>query len=98
IPGTPTTWVAVDASASGPAELTLAVLDGLRAGRTAISAGLDAPVLLRVDGDLVAVDADGALVLDADGTRRPVRGQRCTLQPSQGGHVLFGHDSAVLSI
>ncbi|MFB9908296.1 CehA/McbA family metallohydrolase [Allokutzneria oryzae] len=99
IPGTPTTWVAVDAAASGPGELALAVLDGLRAGRTAVSAGLDAPVLLPVDGELVAVDADGTLVIDAEGSRRPVRGASCTLPAgAEGGMVLFGHDSAVVSI
>ena len=39
-PGTPTTWIAVDAAAEGPDELPPAVLEGLAAGRTAISAVL----------------------------------------------------------
>lgn len=70
----PTTWVAVDAAAGGPDELVLAVLEGLRAGRTAVSADLAAPVLLPTDGEPVAVDAPDALVLgdqvlaDHDGT------------------------------
>ena len=44
-----------------------AVLDGLRAGRVAISAGRDGPVLLRRDGELVAVDADGTMLTGPDG-------------------------------
>ncbi len=67
-PGLPTTWVAVaEPSVAG-------ILDGLRAGRVAVSAAPDAPVLLRVDGELVAVDADGTLLVDFEGRRRPVRG------------------------
>lgn len=67
-PGLPTTWVAVaEPSVAG-------VLDGLRAGRVAVSAAPDAPVLLRCDDDLVAVDADGAVLVDFEGRRRVVRG------------------------
>jgi hypothetical protein len=74
-PGRPTTWVAV-------AEPTTAgVLDGLRAGRTAISADPDAPVLLRFEDRVVAVDADGALLVDLTGRRRPVRGDRAEFTP-----------------
>jgi hypothetical protein len=55
-PGTPTTWVeCADAGSDDPG----AVLAGLAAGRVAISAGRDGPLLLRVDGELVAVDAEG---------------------------------------
>ncbi len=52
-PGRPTTWV--ECAGEEPAD----VIEGLRAGRVAISADRDGPVLLRHDGDLVAVGADG---------------------------------------
>jgi hypothetical protein len=69
-PGRPTTWVAV----AEPS--TAGILDGLRAGRTAISADPHAPVLLRIDDRVIAVDADGTLLVDLTGRRRPVRGDR----------------------
>jgi hypothetical protein len=78
-PGLPTTWVAV-------AEPTVAgILDGLRAGRVAVTATPDAPVLLRADGDLVAVDADGTLLVDLEGRRRPVRGRAARFAPTGPG-------------
>ena len=52
-PGCPTTWV--ECAGPDPGD----VLAGLRAGRVAISAERDGPVLLRHDGYLVAIDADG---------------------------------------
>jgi hypothetical protein len=95
-PGRPTTWVAVEEpSVAG-------ILAGLRAGRTAISAAPDAPVLLRVDGCLVAVDADGALLVDVDGRRRTVRGDRAelpaALPPQAGPHWLEDHRAQILAI
>ena len=59
-PGAPTTWVeAEDRSVD-------AVLAAMRAGRVAISASPTSPVLLRVDGELVAIDADdGGCRVDA---------------------------------
>jgi hypothetical protein len=62
-PGSPTTWVECEDNTPE------AVLDGLRAGRTAISASRDGPVLLRVDGELVAAGADGAVLVGQDGPR-----------------------------
>ena len=95
--GVPTTWVAVDADADGP-ELAGAVLDGLRAGRTAVSAGRDAPVLLPAGGELVALGAAGALVV-ADGRRLAVRSDRDTIPVAgAGGHVLCDHDGGVLAL
>ena len=61
IPGRPTTWVECeDVSIEG-------VLDGLRHGRTAISAERDGPVVLRHDGELVEIDADGCKRVEANG-------------------------------
>jgi hypothetical protein len=66
--GQPTTWVAC-------AERTVpAVLEGLAAGRVAISSGPNGPVLLRLGDELVAVDAEGSLLVDLSGRRRLVPG------------------------
>jgi hypothetical protein len=95
--GVPTTWVAVDAAADGP-DLAAAVLEGLRAGRTAISAGRDAPVLLPVDGELIALGAPGALVVGGD-ERRAVRSDRDTIAAAgPGGQVLCDHDGSVFAL
>ncbi|WP_433014403.1 CehA/McbA family metallohydrolase [Kribbella sp. CA-294648] len=73
LPGTPTTWLAIDAAAEGPDELVPAVLDALAAGRTAISAGYTGPVVLHNDNELVVIDAPNTLLLTPDGTRHPIR-------------------------
>lgn len=102
--GSPLTWVAVPADAVGVSDVsgwggtTGAVLDALRAGRTAVSADRDGPVLLRLGDSLVALDADGALILGPDGARRPVRSARATLPAAPGGHVLIDPDGAVLAL
>jgi hypothetical protein len=96
--GSPTTWVAVDVEARTPDELAVAVLAGLRAGRTAVAADPAAPVLLPVGNELVAIDAAGALLVGPNG-RRPVRDDRQSFAaPSRHGHVLMDHDGAVVAI
>lgn len=89
--GGPTTWVASEDRTPE------AVVDAVRAGRTAISLGaalpggdgvLTAPVLLRLDGDVLAVDADGAVLVDVEGRRRRIRGDRVTVPGSWGEGVL----------
>jgi PHP domain len=88
-PGIPTTWVACsDAD----------VLGGLGAGRTAISADYDAPVLLRVGDELVAVDADGAMLVCPSGRRIPVRGDRASFAGHSQPHVLELDDRTVVAI
>jgi hypothetical protein len=96
--GTPLTWVAVPSDADGTDAVLDAVLDGLRRGRTAVSAGRDGPVLLRLGAELLAVDADGALLLAPDGSRRPVRSARAALPAAAGGHALIDQDGAVVAI
>ena len=62
--GSPTTWVEAE-------DRTVdAVLAAMSEGRVAISARPTSPVLVRHDGELVAVDADGTeLVPGPSGTR-----------------------------
>jgi hypothetical protein len=96
--GAPTTWVAVDASAHGPDELVDAVLAGLRAGRTAVSANPSAPVMLPVDDRLVVLDAAGTLLMGVEG-RRPVRSDREEFAVnSPCGHLLIDHDGQTIAL
>lgn len=101
-PGRPTTWVCVDDAAESTDELVVAVLDGLRAGRTAISASSAAPVLFRHDDELMldagSVELPPLLVTGLDGSRRKAPRPGTTLTASGHGHVLIGHDGAVVSI
>ena len=75
-----------------------AVLDGLLAGRVAVSAGYAEPVLLRLGDELVALGADGLLVSGPDGRRSPVRGDRVTIPAGPGPHWLEDHDTTVVAL
>jgi hypothetical protein len=98
-PGSPTTWIAVDSAAEGPDELPAAVLAGLAAGRTAVSAGYNEPVLLRNGNELVALDAAGSVLIAPDGTRRAVRMDQVELPAEQaGGHVLIDHTGRIIAV
>lgn len=96
-PGSPTTWIAVDASAEGPDELPAATLEALTAGRTALSWSYSAPVLVRADDQLIALDAPNTLVISPDGTRHPIRTDRVRLPATPGPHLLITHTGKVLS-
>jgi hypothetical protein len=96
-PGTPTTWIAIDAAAESPDELPLAVLAGLAAGRTALSWSYTAPVLVRTGDELIALDAPNALVISPDGTRHPVRTARQSIPATPGPHILITHTGQFLS-
>jgi hypothetical protein len=90
-PGRPTTWIAcAERSIEG-------VLDGLRAGRVAVSRSPIGPALLRVDGELVAIDADGALLTDFEGRHRRVHGQRATFLGRVGPHWLQDRNARPLA-
>ena len=73
--GTPTTWVAAEDPSPE------AILAGMAAGRTAVSLGvrpdaspdpLGSPLLVRHGGDLLALAAAGAVLVDSDGARRRI--------------------------
>ncbi|GGS93862.1 CehA/McbA family metallohydrolase [Nonomuraea spiralis] len=90
LPGAPTTWVL--------AEDPDAVLDGVRAGRTAVSAGPDAPLLLRLGDELLALGADGLVLVRPGGARQVVRGERALLRAGEGLHRLETHENEVIAL
>ena len=91
-PGSPTTWVM--AEAAEPA----AVLAGVADARVAISASRDGPLLLRVDGELVAVGADGAILASPEGPVRRVSGDLARLGDASGYHRLVDPAGATLAL
>ncbi|MDT0269719.1 CehA/McbA family metallohydrolase [Streptomyces sp. DSM 44915] len=92
LPGRPTTWAL--AEHAGPD----AVLAALAAGRVAVSAGPRAPLLLRHGDELLALDAEGTVLVRADGTRRLVPGPRARLPATPGPHRLETHQNEVLAL
>ncbi|GAB3873078.1 CehA/McbA family metallohydrolase [Terrabacter terrigena] len=86
LPGSPTTWVLAEGDD---------ILGAVRAGRTAVSAGVDGPLLLR-DGDgVVALRAEG-LILTGFGHRRCVlRDDRVRVPEWQGPAWLEDGDRAI---
>jgi hypothetical protein len=90
--GTPTTWVAcADASTAG-------VLEGLRAGRVAISASRDGAVLLRDAGSLVAVGADGLVLTGPAGPYKRISGDLVRLPGAPGHHRLLTITGATMAL
>ncbi|WP_433337889.1 CehA/McbA family metallohydrolase [Spirillospora sp. CA-294931] len=88
--GEPTTWVLAE---DGD------VLGGIAAGRTSISPGRDAPVLLRVEDELIAIDADGTTLVRPDGRRDVVRGDRASWKALDPGmHHLESHENEVIAL
>ncbi|QKG20197.1 CehA/McbA family metallohydrolase [Actinomadura verrucosospora] len=88
--GEPVTWALTEEDR---------VLDALAAGRVAIAAGPDAPVLLRVEDDLIALDADGTVLCRPDGRRVAVRGDKVRI-PAEGPgmHRLESHENEVIAL
>jgi hypothetical protein len=88
--GEPTTWVlAADDD----------VLGALAAGRTAVSAGRDAPVLLQIEDELVALGADGTVLIRPDGERVAVRGDDVRVPAKgPGTHRLETHENEVIAL
>jgi hypothetical protein len=90
--GTPTTWV--ESADSG----VDAIIEGLAAGRVAITASREGPVLLRHDGCLVAVGAEGLLVADPEGPYRRVRGDLERQPDRPGYHRLLTPSGATVAL
>jgi len=95
--GQPTTWVLCEDSHESP---TAAVLAGMADGRTSISADREGPVLLRLGDELIAVDADGAILAETSGRRRLVRGARAAFRApfEPGPQWLEDDQTAVLAL
>jgi hypothetical protein len=91
-PGSPTTWVECAGDGAD------AVLDGLRGGRTAISARRDGPVLLRVDDELVAAGGEGTILVGPDGPVARVQGPLARFPGSAGYHRLTDPTGATLAL
>jgi hypothetical protein len=91
--GTPTTWVeSADSSVD-------AILEALRAGRVAITASREGPVLLRHEGGLAAVGADGLLLADPEGPYRRIRGDLERLASARPGyHRLLTPSGATVAL
>lgn len=89
LPGAPTTWVLAD---DGD------VLGAVRDGRVAICAGPGAPLLLRLGDELLALDADGTVLVRPDGGRVVVRGDRALLPADAGLHVLETYRTEVVAL
>lgn len=93
-PGTPVTWVAAEDRSPD------AILAAVHAGRTAITRlpTPDAPALVRVGDDLIAVAADGAVLCDMAGRRRMIHGDRVTVPAAQAGTGPFRLEAADRSL
>ena len=90
--GTPTTWVScADESVPG-------VLEGLRAGRVAISASRDGAVLLRESDSLVAVGADGLVLAGPAGPYKRIFGDLARLPGALGYHRLMTPTGATVAL
>lgn len=106
-PGLPTTWVAAE-------ELSAeAILDGIRAGRTAITASATfvsdsearplhaaAPILIREGERLLALDSVGLVLISGSGRRLVVEehSQRIPAPPSDGPYRLEDPTRRVLAL
>ena len=92
-PGAPTTWVLAESAEGGH------LLAGLAAGRTAVSAGPDAPLLLRYGDEFLALDADGTVLVRPDGARAVVRGPAVRLPVAgEGLHRLETYECEVVAL
>lgn len=91
--GTPTTWVQV-VEGSG----VQGVMDGLAAGRVAISAEPDGPVVVRHEEQLIVDRGDGLELIGHDGRRTRVTGDRCNVPAAPGLHRLVDAEGMVAAL
>ncbi|WP_308249891.1 CehA/McbA family metallohydrolase [Sphaerisporangium fuscum] len=94
-PGAPATWVLAEPPERGAGGE--AVVEAIRAGRTAVSAGPDGPLLLRHGEEFVVLDADG-LVLWGPEHRSVIRGDRVRLPARPGPHRLETTRNEVMAL
>lgn len=90
-PGAPSTWVLADDMGDA------SIVEGIRAGRTAVSAGPHGPLLLRHGDEFLVLDADG-LVLWGPDRRSVIRGDRVTLPARPGPHRLETTRNEVMAL
>ncbi len=91
-PGTPTTWV--ESATDEPA----GIVASIAAGRVAISAHRNGPVLLRTGGEIVAVDADGTTLAGPEGPCARVRGDLARFGGTAGHHRLLSETGATVAL
>ncbi|WP_308164728.1 CehA/McbA family metallohydrolase [Nonomuraea sediminis] len=89
-PGSPTTWVL--------AEDPSLAFEAVAAGRTAISAGPGDPLLVRLGDELLALDADGLVLVRPGGARQVIRGDRARVPAEAGTHRLETYENEVMAI
>lgn len=90
LPGAPTTWVL--------AEDPALILDAVAAGRTAVSAGPGLPLLVRLGDELLALDADGLVLVRPDGGRQVISGDRVLVRAGEGRHRLETYENEVMAL
>ncbi len=86
LPGAPTTWVLAEGDD---------VVGAVRAGRTAVSASVDGPLVVRDGDEIVALDAEGLLLTGSGKPRRRVLGDRVSL-PGWSGPCWLEDDNRVV--
>ncbi|MFC6083799.1 CehA/McbA family metallohydrolase [Sphaerisporangium aureirubrum] len=96
-PGAPATWVLSAAPGGSGDPGGEGVLDGVRAGRTAVSAGPGGPLLLRHGDEFLAVDADGLILWGPD-RRQVIRGDRVAVPAAPGHHRLETTRNEVMAL
>ena len=68
------------------------------AGRTAVSASRDGPVLLRIEDELVASAADGLILAGPDGPRARIRGALASFRAAGGCHRIVDLTGATVAL
>lgn len=89
LPGRPTTWVEAEDED---------VLGGMAAGRVAITAEPNGPVLLRRGDELLALDADGTELWGPEGLRAAIAGDLATLPAGEGPWWLTAADGRTVAL
>jgi PHP domain len=88
LPGQPTTWVLSGGD----------VLAALKQGRVAINAGPQEALLVRLGDELLALDADGTVLVRPDGSRVVIRGDRALIPAGDGLHILETFRTEVVAL